>query len=318
MPTIAIQKPSSSFSTTTITYKYSPNILPCRINHTGPLTIPKRHWDPRKSSTTRTQQAQAKAQTQVNNTSTDTNTDTNTDTKDVYFRGRKLRGRVVKLPAGYKGPYHHRITTIHPTHSTEEEEEEEATRTSINTKTPPHTKKNPCLSVSLYKKKGKKNLTEKKTKGALLRKTNRTIVMNTHTDHTSLHTSLNNSDADSDAENVEDAGDRAFISPSEPHHHNVHDNNNDNNNSEPFRSSNGNGNGNTNTNTTPKEQEEVQIMEQIASFDAVTLWEHDALPHATENYFARGVAEWVSFAEAVSFFFLSAFFCREMVVVLGC
>jgi len=125
--------------------------------------------------------------------------------------------------------------------------------------------------------------------------------VDTHTDHTSLDD--DHSDADSDAENAKDAGDRAFISPSEPHQHHVHDNNN------------------TNTNTTPKEEEEeqeqVQIMEQIASFDAVTLWEHDALPHTTENYFARGVAEWVSFAEAVSFsFFLSAFL-RFSVVLWG-
>jgi len=125
--------------------------------------------------------------------------------------------------------------------------------------------------------------------------------VDTHTDHTSLNNSDDHSDAEN-AEDAEDAGDRAFISPSEPHRHNVHDNNN----------------------TTPKEEEEeeeeeqVQIMEQIASFDAVTLWEHDSLPHATENYFARGVGEWVSFAEAVSFSFLSAFFCRVvgMVVVV--
>jgi len=127
--------------------------------------------------------------------------------------------------------------------------------------------------------------------------------VDTHTDHTSLNNSDDHSDADADAENAKDAGDRAFISPSDLHHDHVHDNNN----------------------TTPKEEEEeeeeeqVQIMEQIASFDAVTLWEHDALPHATENYFARGVGEWVSFAEAVSFFFLSAFFCRVvgMVVVVS-
>ncbi|KAK3065928.1 hypothetical protein LTR53_017880, partial [Teratosphaeriaceae sp. CCFEE 6253] len=55
----------------------TPNILPCTIHHNGPLKIAKRYWDPQTTSG-------------------------KTD-KTAYLRGRKLRGRVVKLPEGYQG-----------------------------------------------------------------------------------------------------------------------------------------------------------------------------------------------------------------------
>jgi ribonuclease H2 subunit C len=54
----------------------TPNILPCTIHHNGPLKISKRCWSPQSASD---------------------------GTKASYFRGRKLRGRTVKLPAGYGG-----------------------------------------------------------------------------------------------------------------------------------------------------------------------------------------------------------------------
>jgi len=53
-----------------------PNVLPCRIHHSGPIGISKRHWAPFTSS----------------------------DGKHTsYFRGRKLSGKALKLPDGYKG-----------------------------------------------------------------------------------------------------------------------------------------------------------------------------------------------------------------------
>ncbi|KAK5731200.1 hypothetical protein LTR15_001139 [Elasticomyces elasticus] len=57
--------------------RLTPNILPCTIHHNGPLKIAKRYWTPQHSSDKKTSTA--------------------------YLRGRKLRGRVVKLPAGYQG-----------------------------------------------------------------------------------------------------------------------------------------------------------------------------------------------------------------------
>ncbi|KAK0311405.1 hypothetical protein LTR01_003401 [Friedmanniomyces endolithicus] len=56
----------------------TPNILPCTIHHNGPLKITKRYWDPQPSSDDK-------------------------KTSTTYLRGRKLRGRIVKLPAGYRG-----------------------------------------------------------------------------------------------------------------------------------------------------------------------------------------------------------------------
>ncbi|MCJ1231558.1 hypothetical protein MMC12_008235 [Toensbergia leucococca] len=54
----------------------TPNILPCRIHHDGPVAASSRHWAPEISE----------------------------DGKNTaYFRGRKLLGREVKIPKGYKG-----------------------------------------------------------------------------------------------------------------------------------------------------------------------------------------------------------------------
>jgi len=66
---LAISK-SSAADTTSI------NILPCRINHDGPTKVTKRYWQPR---------------TEADNTRT------------AHFRGRRLRGRVVKVPGQYQG-----------------------------------------------------------------------------------------------------------------------------------------------------------------------------------------------------------------------
>jgi ribonuclease H2 subunit C len=67
---LAIQ-PSSQAKRTT------PNILPCSIKHNGPIPIHPRYWSPKNESD--------------NKTSTS------------YFRGRKLRGRRLRIPEGYKG-----------------------------------------------------------------------------------------------------------------------------------------------------------------------------------------------------------------------
>ncbi|KAL1965015.1 hypothetical protein VTN77DRAFT_6215 [Rasamsonia byssochlamydoides] len=55
----------------------TPNILPCRVHHDGPVEVSKRYWNPVK--------------------------DDNGNAQTAYFRGRKLRGRRVALPEGYEG-----------------------------------------------------------------------------------------------------------------------------------------------------------------------------------------------------------------------
>ena len=67
---LAIQ-PSNSDTT-----KTTPNVLPCSIKHNGPIPTSPRYWAPK---------------TEEDGTST------------AYFRGRKLRGRTVKVPEGYEG-----------------------------------------------------------------------------------------------------------------------------------------------------------------------------------------------------------------------
>ncbi|KAL8950645.1 MAG: hypothetical protein Q9222_003329 [Ikaeria aurantiellina] len=52
------------------------NLLPCRIHHDGPIKVHPRYWNPQPDEN---------------------------GTPEAYFRGRKLKGREVKLPEGYKG-----------------------------------------------------------------------------------------------------------------------------------------------------------------------------------------------------------------------
>ena len=65
----------------------TPNLLPTSIKHNGPVDAGKRYWDPTPDS----------SQEQ------DGSVNGNSDTSTAYFRGRKLRGRRVKLPDGYEG-----------------------------------------------------------------------------------------------------------------------------------------------------------------------------------------------------------------------
>jgi len=46
--------------------------------------------------------------------------------------------------------------------------------------------------------------------------------------------------------------------------------------------------------------EEVKVMQEIASFDNITVWGHESLPSDTEDVYVKGVDEWVKLAQAVS------------------
>ncbi|KAL1955296.1 hypothetical protein VTO42DRAFT_8828 [Malbranchea cinnamomea] len=56
----------------------TPNILPCRIQHDGPVPVSRRYWNPIQD-------------------------EGNEDQATAYFRGRKLRGTRVRIPEGYCG-----------------------------------------------------------------------------------------------------------------------------------------------------------------------------------------------------------------------
>jgi len=60
------------------------HILPCRIHHDGPVEVSRRYWDP-----TVENGGDARKKTGTSLT--------------AYFRGRKLKGRLVSIPDGYHG-----------------------------------------------------------------------------------------------------------------------------------------------------------------------------------------------------------------------
>ena len=68
------------------TRRVTPNILPCRINHSGPISITSTHWNPTTTTSTST-----------------TSTSTKQPTPTAYFRGRKLLGRRLRVPEHYTG-----------------------------------------------------------------------------------------------------------------------------------------------------------------------------------------------------------------------
>lgn len=68
------------------------NVLPCRINHNGPVNTSERYWAP-------TTEGTFSPSPMI--TSSDLITP---DGKQIaYFRGRKLHGKHVKIPKGYRG-----------------------------------------------------------------------------------------------------------------------------------------------------------------------------------------------------------------------
>ncbi|KAF2273489.1 uncharacterized protein EI97DRAFT_435913 [Westerdykella ornata] len=68
---LSIQTPSTSNP-----QKYTPNLLPARIHHDGPINDPQRYWTPEKDED---------------------------GTLHAYFRGRHLHGTSLALPANYTG-----------------------------------------------------------------------------------------------------------------------------------------------------------------------------------------------------------------------
>jgi len=56
--------------------KTSVNILPCCINHDGPTKVTRRYWQPRVEAN---------------------------KIKTAHFRGRRLRGKVIKIPEKHQG-----------------------------------------------------------------------------------------------------------------------------------------------------------------------------------------------------------------------
>lgn len=73
--------------------KATPNVLPCRIQHDGPVSQVNSYWKP-------SQEPGIYDSAMVAETFTNCVTD---GKRVVYFRGRKLHGRALRLPEGYRG-----------------------------------------------------------------------------------------------------------------------------------------------------------------------------------------------------------------------
>lgn len=70
-PMLSVHQPKGSSCD-----KATPNVLPCRIQHDGPVTEVDSYWSP-------SQEPDGK--------------------RVAYFRGRKLHGRALRVPDGYRG-----------------------------------------------------------------------------------------------------------------------------------------------------------------------------------------------------------------------
>lgn len=78
--------------------KLIPNILPCRIHHSGPVKVSKRHWNPNTTATLTTTLPSSSSHSSENNDPPRHQT-----SSTVYFRGRKLHGRKLRVPKGHRG-----------------------------------------------------------------------------------------------------------------------------------------------------------------------------------------------------------------------
>lgn len=48
-----------------------------------------------------------------------------------------------------------------------------------------------------------------------------------------------------------------------------------------------------------EEPEESKVVEDVAEFDKLVVWGHEAPPTDADNPYCRGIDEWISFANAV-------------------
>jgi ribonuclease H2 subunit C len=46
-------------------------------------------------------------------------------------------------------------------------------------------------------------------------------------------------------------------------------------------------------------QEPVKTLEEQGSFDEIVVWDHEVTPDESSDAYAKGIEEWISFAEQV-------------------
>lgn len=45
--------------------------------------------------------------------------------------------------------------------------------------------------------------------------------------------------------------------------------------------------------------EDVRVVQEIASFNNITVWGHESIPSSTEDPYSKGIEEWMTFAQSV-------------------
>lgn len=124
--TMLALQPSPNTTTSPPLKTTTPNLLPCKIQHNGPIPTPRRYWSP---STTHTATSNNTPALQTNGVA-----NSPPKTKTSYLRGRKLAGRTVRLPRGYTGlvlqktdmllPANRKVPTAEELRAMEEDEED--------------------------------------------------------------------------------------------------------------------------------------------------------------------------------------------------
>ena len=74
----------------------TPNLLPCRIHQDGAVNTSERYWKPEEKAGDRN--SNSDPESDIIDAATD-------GTHEAYFRGRRLKGRKVAVPKGFKGVF---------------------------------------------------------------------------------------------------------------------------------------------------------------------------------------------------------------------
>ncbi|PQE16316.1 hypothetical protein CJF32_00006190 [Rutstroemia sp. NJR-2017a WRK4] len=109
--------------------KFTPNLLPCRVNYTARIPVAKRYWDPRVTK--------LDVKGEVDGGEKEANPPTTSKEElTSYFRGRKFTGRKVAVPEGYRGFVGRVGEEVLPVAKEEvdDEEEEEEEEKQVETK----------------------------------------------------------------------------------------------------------------------------------------------------------------------------------------
>ena len=98
--------------------KTTPHLLPCRIHHDGVAGTTRSFWSPDQC------QGEPLLSAVLDGNLATSLIHSEDGTKTAYFRGRKLQGRAVKLPEGYRGVVAERLEPKDQTHQQQPQQDD--------------------------------------------------------------------------------------------------------------------------------------------------------------------------------------------------